>query len=108
VLREFAARLRRYTRSMDLACRVGGEEFIVIMPDTTQQQAQQAGERLCDCIGSELFRANRDTRLQVTASVGIATLEHSDAGVEALLKRADTALYAAKRNGRNRVVVDAA
>ena len=49
-----------------------------------------------------------DTRLRVTASVGIATLERSDDSLEALLKRADGALYAAKRNGRNRVVVDAA
>ena len=108
VLREFAARFRRYTRGIDLACRVGGEEFIIIMPETTLEQALQAGERLCDCIGGELFRANRDTRLRVTASVGIATLEPSDDGVDALLKRADSALYAAKRNGRNRVVVDAA
>jgi two-component system cell cycle response regulator len=108
VLREFAARFRRYTRGIDLACRVGGEEFIIIMPDTTLEQAQQAGERLCDCIGSELFRANRETRVGVTASIGIATLEPSDVGVDDLLKRADSALYAAKRNGRNRVVVDAA
>jgi len=108
VLREVAARLRRYTRTIDLVCRVGGEEFIIIMPETTQEQAQQAGERLCDAIGSELFRANRDTRLRVTASVGVAVLESSDQGVESLLKRADTALYAAKRTGRNRVVVDAA
>jgi two-component system cell cycle response regulator len=108
VLRQFAARFRRYTRSMDLACRVGGEEFIIIMPETTLEQAHQAGERLCECIASEPFQANRDTRLCVTASVGIATLERSDDSVEALLKRADSALYAAKRDGRNRVVVDAA
>jgi two-component system, cell cycle response regulator len=108
VLREFAARFRRYTRGIDLACRVGGEEFIIIMPETTLEQALQAGERLCDCISGELFRANRETRLRVTASVGIATLEPSDDGADALLKRADGALYAAKKNGRNRVVVDAA
>ena len=78
------------------------------VPETTLEQALQAGERLCDCIGGELFRANRETRLRVTASVGIATLEPSDDGVDALLKRADGALYAAKRNGRNRVMFDAA
>jgi two-component system cell cycle response regulator len=108
VLREFAARFRRNTRGIDLACRVGGEEFIIIMPETTLDKALQVGERLRDCIASELFRANTDTRLSVTASVGIATLERSDDSVEALLKRADSALYAAKRDGRNRVVVDAA
>ena len=108
MLREFAARFRRNTRGIDLACRVGGEEFIIIMPETTLEKAQQVGERLRDCIASEPFRANMDTRLRVTASVGIATLERSDDSVEALLKRADGALYAAKRDGRNRVVVDAA
>ncbi len=108
VLREFGARFRRNTRGIDLACRVGGEEFIIIMPETTLEKALQVGERLRDCIASEPFRANMDTRVGVTASVGIATLERSDDSVEALLKRADCALYAAKRDGRNRVVVDAA
>jgi two-component system, cell cycle response regulator len=108
VLREFAARFRRNTRGIDLACRVGGEEFIIIMPETKLEKALQVGERLRDCIASEPFQANMDARLRVTASVGIATLERSDDSVEALLKRADGALYAAKRDGRNRVAVDAA
>ena len=75
VLREFAARFRRNTRGVDLACRIGGEEFIIIMPETTLEQALQVGERLRECIASEPFQANMATRLYVTASVGIATLE---------------------------------
>jgi two-component system cell cycle response regulator len=108
VLRELAARFRRNTRNIDLACRIGGEEFVVVMPDTGLERACQVAERLRECIAGEPFQANRDTRLKVTASVGIATLEGPQDSPEGLLKRADQALYVAKRGGRNRVVADAA
>jgi two-component system cell cycle response regulator len=108
VLREFAARCRRNTRGIDLACRFGGEEFVIIMPDTDIVRAFQVGERLRTYIAAEPFQLNSKTRLRVTASVGLATLEHKDDTVEMLFKRADKALYAAKREGRNRVVADAA
>ena len=62
VLREFAARFRRNTRGIDLACRLGGEEFVIIMPDTALERALQVGERLRDCIAAEPFQANRGQR----------------------------------------------
>jgi len=108
VLREFAGRLRRNTRSIDLACRMGGEEFVIIMPDTGLEGACQVAERLRECIAAEPFRANVDAQLTVTASVGVATLYGDQQSLEDLLKRADQALYVAKRGGRNRVVADAA
>ncbi len=108
VLREFAARFRRNTRGIDLACRLGGEEFVIIMPDTDLARAMQVGERLRACIAADTFTINADTQLRVTASCGIATLERSDDTPETLFKRADNALYAAKREGRNRVVAEAA
>jgi two-component system cell cycle response regulator len=108
VLRELASRFRRNTRNIDLACRIGGEEFVVVMPDTGLERACQVAERLRECIAGEPFQANRDTRLKVTASVGIATLDGPQDSPEGLLKRADQALYVAKRGGRNRVVADAA
>ena len=108
VLREFAARFRRNTRGIDLACRLGGEEFMIIMPETELASALQVGERLRACIAADTFTINADTQLRVTASCGIATLERSDDTPETLFKRADKALYAAKRDGRNRVVADAA
>ena len=108
VLRELAARFRRNTRNIDLACRVGGEEFVIVMPDTGLERACQVGERLRSCIAAEPFQANGDTQLEVTASVGIATLDGPHDSAEGLLKRADQALYVAKRGGRNRVVADAA
>jgi two-component system cell cycle response regulator len=108
VLREFSARLQRNTRGIDLACRLGGEEFVVIMPDTDIARAYQVGERLRACIAADMFQIAPETRIRVTASVGLATLERSDDTPESVFKRADNALYAAKRRGRNRVVADAA
>src|SRR5262249_55025233 len=108
VLREVAVRLRRNTRGLDLACRLGGEEFVIIMPDTDIVRACQVGERLRACIAAEAFQMNPATASRVTASVGVATLERHDDTPETLFKRADKALYSAKREGRNRVVADAA
>jgi two-component system cell cycle response regulator len=106
VLREFAARCRRNIRVIDLVCRLGGEEFVVIMPDTALERACQIGERLRDCIASEPFQPGPG--LRVTASVGIAALGDEGDTLEMLFERADKALYVAKRDGRNRVVADAA
>lgn len=108
VLREFAIRLKRNTRGVDLACRLGGEEFVIVMPDTDLMRAWQVGERLRACIAAEPFRINSETELHVTASVGVtASIKGADTP-ETIYKRADTALYAAKRDGRNRVIADAA
>jgi two-component system, cell cycle response regulator len=108
VLREFSTRLKRNTRGVDLACRLGGEEFVVIMPDTDIARAYQIGERLRAQIAAENFTVNPELNIRVTASVGIGTLERSDDTGETLFKRSDLALYAAKRRGRNRVAADAA
>ncbi len=108
VLKEFAQRFRRNTRGIDLACRLGGEEFVIIMPDTDLDRAVQVGERLRATIAAEPFQLSASETLRVTASVGISTLEYREDTPEALFKRADNALYAAKRKGRNQVVADAA
>ena len=109
VLREFASRVRRNIRGIDLACRLGGEEFVVVMPDTDLAKAYLVGERLRQCIAAAPFYAGeRIGTLEVTASVGVAALEFADDTPELILKRADQALYCAKRDGRNRVVADAA
>ncbi|MGE5267573.1 MAG: PleD family two-component system response regulator [Deltaproteobacteria bacterium] len=108
VLKEFAARLKRNTRGIDLACRLGGEEFLIIMPETDMARAYQVAERTRAMIASEPFQLRPDLKLRVTASVGLATLESPDDTPETIFKRADNALYAAKRRGRNRVAADAA
>jgi two-component system cell cycle response regulator len=109
VLREFAARVHRNIRGVDLACRLGGEEFVVVMPDTDLAKAYGVGARLRQCIAALPFYAGEDiAAVQVTASVGVAALEITDDTPDLMLKRADQALYCAKRDGRNRVVADAA
>jgi two-component system cell cycle response regulator len=108
VLKEFAQRFRRNTRGIDLACRLGGEEFVIIMPDTDLARAIQVGERLRATIAAEPFHIGPGQTLDVTASVGVSTLESRDDTPEALFQRADNALYAAKRRGRNQVAAEAA
>jgi two-component system cell cycle response regulator len=105
VLREFGRRLSQNIRPADLACRYGGEEFVVIMPDTSQALATAAGERLRQIIGEEGFRINRGDELRVTMSGGVATVVPGDS-LDALLQRADDALYRAKSGGRNRVELE--
>ena len=108
VLREFAVRIRKSIRGIDLACRYGGEEFVVVMPETDMAVATVVAERLRRRIASEPFRIQQGGRLvEVTISIGIAALGRDDTAAS-VLKRADQALYRAKRDGRNRVVPDAA
>jgi two-component system cell cycle response regulator len=109
VLREFALRIRKSIRNIDLACRYGGEEFVIVMPETDMAVATMVAERLRRRIASEPFAIQDGARnLDVTISIGIGALDGADDNAAAILKRADTALYRAKRDGRNRVVPDAA
>ncbi|MHB1102562.1 MAG: PleD family two-component system response regulator [Devosia sp.] len=108
VLREFALRLRRSIRGVDLACRFGGEEFVVLMPDTDYRQAQNVAERVRTAVAERNFDMGASQALSVTVSVGVALNESEHDTPEMILKRADVALYRAKREGRNRVVFDAA
>ena len=109
VLREFALRIRKSIRNIDLACRYGGEEFVIVMPETDMAVATMVAERLRRRIATEPFAIQQGARnLDVTISIGIAALGDATDTTAAILKRADTALYRAKRDGRNRVVQDAA
>ncbi len=109
VLREFSLRIRKCIRNIDLACRYGGEEFVMVMPETDIAVAAMVAERLRRRIASEAFAIQQGSKnLEVTISIGIAALNGADDNAAAILKRADTALYRAKRDGRNRVVPDAA
>ena len=108
VLREFSIRIKKSIRGIDLACRYGGEEFVVIMPETDMAVATMVAERLRRRIASEPFPIQQGARsIEVTISIGIAALARNE-DAATVLKRADQALYRAKRNGRNRVVPDAA
>ncbi len=106
VIREFAKRIRLTIRGIDLACRHGGEEFVVVLPDTDVGTAEVIAERLRECIASVPFETGggQSQRLDITASVGLSALSGTGETPDLLLKRADLALYEAKKTGRNRVV----
>lgn len=108
ILREFARRIRSTVRGADLACRYGGEEFVVVMPDTDAYSAASIAERLRGIIEAAPFALPSGGSLQITASMGIASFTAGVETPEQLLKNADRALYEAKNSGRNRVVAAAA
>jgi two-component system cell cycle response regulator len=109
VLREFAVRIRKSIRGIDLACRYGGEEFVIVMPETDLHVAGMVAERLRRSIAGEPFAVHKGVkRIDVTISIGLSILERKGEPVADVLKRADTALYRAKHDGRNRVVAAAA
>jgi len=109
VLREFAVRLATNVRAIDLACRYGGEEFVVIMPDTELADAGKIAERLRNHIAGSPFKvAGVEDALGVTISIGVAATRGADDTAADLLKRADDAVYEAKAGGRNLVISHAA
>ncbi len=111
VLKEFAEHISNSIRGIDLACRYGGEEFLIAMPDTDLTFAAVVAERVRQEIAAQKFHVNagRD-ELSVTVSIGLASTENGpeDDSAQKLIKRADDALYEAKSGGRNRVIQSAA
>jgi two-component system cell cycle response regulator len=108
VLREFAVRLASNVRAIDLPCRYGGEEFVVIMPGTRMEDALRIAERLRTHVAGSPFRvAGGAELLTVTISIGVAATVEGDSP-DALLKRADEAAYEAKAAGRNIVIAKVA
>ena len=105
VLKEFAVRLASNVRPSDFACRMGGEEFVAIMPNTTGDVGCLAAERLRRQVCAAPFPVSAPCgELDVTVSIGVAAVDANDENADALIKRADEALYEAKRAGRNRVI----
>ncbi len=105
VLKEFARRLGLNVRSIDMPCRLGGEEFVVLMPETEGEAAATIAERVRAQVADNPFILADGRKLDVTVSVGVATCTGIGDSPEGLLKRADEAVYEAKQSGRNRVVV---
>ena len=105
VLKQFSDRIQQNVRGIDLAARYGGEEFIIVMPDTDLTVAQTVAERLRKFVADLPFKVStKDGELDVTVSHGV-TVSGSTDSPETMIKRADEALYRAKNEGRNRVVV---
>lgn len=99
VLRRFAEALHERLRQNDVAARWGGEEFVILADEATLENGCQLGEQIRAAISAAVF----PNLMEVTASIGVTTFITGDSS-DTLLVRADQALYAAKRNGRDRVV----
>jgi len=100
VLKAVAGFLRESIREVDCAARYGGEEFVIVMPATSTEAARAAVERIRQRLAQEEFSGQR-----ITLSIGIAEFPKDAATALAIISAADSALYEAKRGGRNRVVL---
>ena len=103
VLRQFAQLLRKNTRGSDVCCRYGGEEMVIILPQTGPDEAEVLAEKLCRAVRMHPFRGTENQELHVTTSIGVATYGPGCPGPDALVEAADKALYLAKESGRDRV-----
>lgn len=105
VLFEVGQRILRNIRGFDLAARYGGEEFVVEMPDTPVEVALGVADRLRETMANEPVKiSSSKDKISVTLSIGVAESRDGNETADELLKRADEALYEAKRAGRNRVI----
>jgi len=105
VLREIAATLKTTAREVDLVCRYGGEEFVILLPETSKANALEAAERLRQAVAALEIPLTGSAPIRVTISAGVAVFdEEENPNIDTLLRDADCALYEAKHTGRNRVV----
>ena len=104
VLQCFAKTLQENVREVDIAARLGGEEFGILMPNTKAKEAVILAERLRLAIETKDCTVQNQS-MHLTISVGVAIFNKEMSDLDALLKNADTAMYQAKNKGRNRVVL---
>lgn len=107
VLRQFAAILRASVRHEDVVCRYGGEEFLILLPGTSAVAAHKLMQRLLLAIAETPLSESGDALVRVTGSVGLAVNDDGQgwSSARAMLEAADRALYGAKEDGRNRLIV---
>jgi len=104
VLRKLSEVCRKTLRDIDIIGRWGGEEFAILLPGSDGKKAREVAERLRHAIAAAKVQLERGLPLRITVSIGVAPLAASEANIDVLLNEADQALYAAKRDGRNRVI----
>ena len=107
VLRQLAGVVRGFVRGEDIAARIGGEEFAVLLPESDVESARQFAERLREAVAASVFTLGGEPH-QITISIGLAGLDPSRGDRSALMQAADAALYRAKDEGRNRVCIELA
>lgn len=104
VLRHMGNLMRTYFRGEDVACRYGGEEFTVIMPDATIEAVLRRAEQLREAVKKEVAQLNGQALESISLSIGVSSFPTDGVTAEALLRAADAALYRAKKQGRDCVV----
>ncbi len=102
VLQSFAETIKSFVRKEDILARIGGEEFVILLPETDGKSAQIVADKICELTSSQQIEVNDDTKLTVTTSIGVTEISSDDMTIDDALVRADMALYKAKENGRNR------
>jgi len=105
VLKELAAIFKRECRSYDVISRYGGEEFVVLLDDCPVADAVQIAERIRSAVEQHRFMLTDGQVIQITVSIGVATYLNRNENYKEIIEEADTALYEAKRSGRNRVIL---
>ncbi len=103
VLKSLCLTSQGMIRNIDVFGRIGGEEFAIVLPETNLEQARTVAERLRDKLSETYIELAGGERVPFTVSIGVSALNEDDNSIESLLKRADVAMYKAKRYGRNRV-----
>lgn len=103
VLRQVALKLRKNVRSTDIACRYGGEEMSIILPNSSKEEAIITAQKICQAIAETPFKLANDKESPVTISLGVASYPQDGETSTALIAKADKCLYEAKENGRNQV-----
>ncbi len=106
VIISLAKLLQKFTRKSDIACRFGGEEFVILLPETAINGASVIAEKIREATEHSTVNSMENNTLTFTISLGIAQIDpEEESDIEASIHRADTALYAAKRGGKNRVYI---
>ncbi len=104
VLRTIGQILQSSLRKLDIGCRYGGEEFVILLPSTSKKGAELVAQRIREWIENHKFALSKELTINVTVSIGISEYKEGDTN-KSLLERADSALYEAKSSGRNRVIL---
>ncbi len=105
VLKGFSKILETCTRQLDIVGRYGGEEFLIILPSTTLDQAQQVGQRIRTKACIQKYASNKEKKFHVTCSIGLTEYDIGVIDTDVMIQRTDEALYQAKDEGRNRLCI---
>ncbi|MEA3513117.1 MAG: GGDEF domain-containing protein [Campylobacterota bacterium] len=106
VIVELANILKTQDRKSDIVCRYGGEEFVILLPNTSLEGASVVANKIRELVENSVVTLSDDNKLKFTISLGVSQVDvENEINIELALKRADEALYEAKNSGRNKVCI---